>query len=96
MALDGDDYRLSMKVSLRGKVDAADLRSLLVNRLSDTEKVVMRRPLRQIGKPTMSAFCEPCDMWVDGPRGFPEEWDCPKCGRTYRVETVIYEEVDPG
>lgn len=87
-----DDYRLSMAVSRRPRTprpDEADLRALLIHRLTDTTKAVGRISLRD---GAISVFCEGCHRWVRVEE-FPLEWDCP-CGRSYATELVVLEEIN--
>lgn len=92
MALDKDDYKMSMAISRRGKNDEPDeLRSLLVHRLSDTAKAVIRRSLTRGN--TLSGFCEPCMRWT-GRTAIDETFRCPYCERRYRVELLIFEEIE--
>jgi hypothetical protein len=96
--LDDADWRLSMATSRKPKVERFTTRNLLVHRLSDTVKVVLRRPLRDSvarGEVTrLSAYCEPCEQWVASP-GIPDIYRCEVCRRQFRIEFVVYEEVDP-
>ena len=94
MPMNPEDYRLSMRISPRGKIDSAILRQLLVNRLSDTYKAVLRRSLRELrhGK-KLSVYCEECSHWTNV-QAFPEEWECPRCETAYRIEFAVYEEID--
>lgn len=59
-------------------------------RLSDTDKAVARAALRD---DKISIFCEGCGTWHKMEE-FPLEWDC-SCGRSYRTELAVFEEVDP-
>lgn len=90
MPLNPDDHRLSMRISPRSRnPEPVGLRSLLVHRLTSTVKAVLRRPLRG-GE--FGLYCEPCDKWIHTPEA-PESVCCQTCNRVYRVELVIYEEV---
>lgn len=96
MPLSPDDYTLSMKIGQRARRPGHNdgLRSLLVHRLSDTFKLIIRRSLRteQLGW-----FCEDCDEWVQHespPDTMPARLQCPQCGRMYRLETAVYEEIE--
>lgn len=87
------DWRLSMRISPRAKRDADNqgLRGLLLHRFSDTNKAVARVGLRNH---TISIYCEACDTWTrldDFPLDY--EYDC-SCGRSYRAELVVFEEVE--
>jgi hypothetical protein len=94
MALDEDDYALSMAVSPRARQEEnnLDLRSMLVHRLSDTAKAIWRRGLRS---DNTSAYCEHCRHWTRNVGIAQPLWTCARCARVYRIEFVIYEEVDP-
>lgn len=96
MAMKADDYALSMGISPRGKIDSEDLRQLMVNRLTKTQKAALRRSLRgpdrKTGEP-FGLYCEPCRSWWKR-KDVPEIAVCGKCGRRYRVELVVYEEIE--
>lgn len=101
--LSDSDYDLSMRLSPRaksprGKVDPESLRSLLIHRLSDTYKAVLRRSLRVDLGSTTSVYCEPCKRWstanAEGATG--TGFTCPSCDRRFRVELIIYEEITAG
>lgn len=95
--LDDRDYLLSMQLSPRARQaqDDEGLRSLLVHRLSDTDKLAVRRSLRTTNRP-FGMFCEPCGAWVahDSASDMFEELRCPGCDRRFRIEMVIYEGVE--
>ncbi len=93
MPLDPDDYRLSMRVSQKGRVEIPGLRTLLVHRLTAGSKMVLRRPLRP--RPHDSEYvlyCEPCNVWTREDSA-AELVSCPSCGRAYRLEMAVYQEV---
>jgi hypothetical protein len=92
MPMKDEDYRLSMKISPKGKVDSSALRQLHVLRLSDTWKAILRRPLRQIN-PSLGVFCEGCSRWRRIEGDFPQEWTCPDCNLLYRMEFAVYQNV---
>lgn len=95
MAMKPEDYELSMQISPRGKIDSAGLRQLLVNRLTKTPKAVLRRSLRGPDRATGEPFglyCEPCQTWWKRSQ-VPDVAVCGKCGRRYRVELVVYEQI---
>jgi hypothetical protein len=92
MPLKDDDYQLSMKIARRGKLDSPDLRSLIVNRLTDTLKVILRRPLSDKAR-SYGVFCEHCQRWNNATE-VPEELTCDGCNRRFRIETVIYAEIE--
>jgi PHP family Zn ribbon phosphoesterase len=83
-----------MRIAPRAKrtVDNADLRTLLVHRLSDTEKAVARVSLR--GEEGFSLFCEPCMSWTSREDDMRMAWKCPRCGRVYMTEFIVLEEVN--
>lgn len=85
------DFDLSMRISPRARrpEDNEGLRDLRVHRLSDTTKAVARVGLRN-GR--ISIYCEACGTWTPVEE-FPVEYDC-ACGRSYRTEFVIFEEVE--
>lgn len=92
MAMKDEDYRLSMRVSPRGKIDSAELRQLLINRLSDTDKAVLRRSLR---KNNLGAYCEFCERWTARDLDdVPDVFQCSGCERRFRIELVVYEEIE--
>lgn len=87
-----DDHQLSMRISRRPARAAPELpglRTLLVHRLSSTVKAVLRRGLRH---GNLGLHCQPCNEWFPMHEA-PESVCCPTCKRLYRVELVIYEEV---
>jgi hypothetical protein len=86
-----EDYRLSMAMSPRGRIPSDELRQLVVNRLSDTEKAVLRRSL---SRDKISVFCEPCRRWTSAVNDVPDVYQCERCGRRYRIEFVVYEEIE--
>ncbi len=88
--LDADDRELSMRIAPRGRRND-NLRTLLVHRLKDTLKAVLRL---SIATGRTNVFCEPCGQWMVV-EGFPAEWTCPRCQRKYAAEMIIYEEVEP-
>lgn len=94
MPLSNEDHELSMVTARRGKIDSADLRQLFVNRLTATKKAILRRGLRtDLKKPNpFGLYCEPCKRWWPRP-DIPEIAVCGKCGRRYRMEFVVYEEI---
>ena len=87
-----EDHKLSMRISPRARDPRANegLRSLLVHRLTEGAKLVWRRSLRD--EDQGSFFCEPCGQWtrLDEPR---VEITCHGCGRVYRAEFAVYEEM---
>lgn len=92
MPLDDADYRLSGKISRRSPTlpDPPGLRTLMVHRLSDSFKAILRRALHSH---EISVFCEACEKWTHS-KTLPGEWHCTTCDRRYRVEFVIYEEIE--
>lgn len=93
MPLDPDDYRLSMKISQKGRVEIPGLRTLLVHRLTAGSKLVLRRPLRPRPRDSEYAlFCEPCGAWTREDAA-AELTSCPGCGRSYRLEMAVYQEI---
>lgn len=96
MPLSVRDYALSMRLSprSRGRQREDDgLRSLLVHRLRDTVKMVLRISLRQdLAKADAAKYqihCEPCDKWFDL-AAWAEEVVCPNCRRVYAVEFAVF------
>lgn len=92
MAMKSEDYRLSMRISPRGRIDSPELRQLLVNRLSATTKAVLRRSLRF---DNVSVYCERCNHWQVLKGDDLNEWTCAMCGARYRMEFAVYEQIDP-
>lgn len=93
--LGDDDYRLSMRLApRRARGEDPDLRTVLLHRLSDTDKAVARRGLKD--QNSIGIFCEPCGSWARHPRGqsLPQVYTCGGCGRRFRVETLVYEEIE--
>ncbi len=85
------DADLERRISPPAK-DPADnegLRSLWVQRLTEGAKLVWRRSLRSAKS---SVYCEPCGRWKPV-TDIPKKWRCPGCGRRYRVEFAVYEEM---
>lgn len=96
MALSESDHKLSMQISPRRRRHAEPevLRTLMVHRLTNSEKLVLRRSL---GSDNVSGFCEPCGLWTLTMADDPEygvELSCTDCRRRFRFEFAIYEEVD--
>jgi hypothetical protein len=85
--------KLSFRIAPRAKNDAdnLDLRTLLVHRLSETWKSVLRAPLRRAGRASM--LCEQCDKWASVVGDVPTEWTCPTCRTVYVMEFAVYEEL---
>ncbi len=94
MQLDDDDFKLSRRIAppARDAENNTDLRTLLVQRLSETWKAVMRVPLRRAGRASM--FCEHCERWYPVIGDMPVEWACPDCGSVFVLELAVYEEKD--
>lgn len=94
--LNDGDWKLSMRLSRRGRLNSDALRSLLIHRLSDTPKAVVRRSLRHELHNSLSVFCEACERWVSLPEGaITSEFGCTLCDRRFRVELVVYEQIKP-
>lgn len=103
--LDEDDHKLSMRISPKPKAPQQGfLRTLLLHRLSDTKKLVIRRSLKT--EEMRGWYCENCGCWYGKPLwNFVQDrivcggsgWRIGDkgCGRIYRVEAVFYEEVLP-
>jgi hypothetical protein len=96
MALSPRDYSLSMRVSRRTKNGQDDgLRSMLVHRLRDAAKLILRVSLKEDltnASAKYSLHCEPCDRWhsLDA---WAEEIVCPGCERVYAVEFAVFSEI---
>jgi hypothetical protein len=92
------DYQWSMKISRkpRGDRGAQELRSLLVHRLRDAAKAVVRLPMKSniatAGLNRYSVHCEPCEEWFPLPE-WGEEVRCPKCKRLYALELAVFSAV---
>lgn len=86
------DFQLSMQISPRSRRPERNegLRQLLVHRLTGTGKAVARMSLTG---GSIGIFCEGCKCWTRVEE-FPLEFDC-ACGRSYRTEMAIFEEVEP-
>lgn len=102
MTLDPRDYKLSMKVSPRAKEENRNegLRTLVLNRLRDAEKAVLRLPLkRNIATAdeasAYSAHCETCGEWFTL-REWGEEIRHDKCGQVYVLESAVFSKVEEG
>jgi hypothetical protein len=91
--LSPEDYQLSMRVSrpARRPEDNQGLRSMIVHRLLEGPKAVLRFALRT-GQ--ASVHCEPCGVWTSVDDVL-DVWQCPRCLREYEAEFVIYSEVVP-
>lgn len=89
------DYHLSMATSRRRRGgEVHPLRSLLVHRLREASKAVLRMRMssniatcRQY-----QIYCEPCGKWVDA-IGAGEQFDCPRCGGVYVLEYAVYSRI---
>lgn len=94
--LNKPDHKLSMLISPRARraTHNLDLRTLLVHRLVDSYKAVLRRSNTRQDR--VAILCEPCEKWVpaNGRADLPSEWECPHCARTFRIECAIYGEVE--
>lgn len=78
------------------RLDYDSLRSLLIRRLSDTPKAVMRRSPRDELQNPPGVFCEACNQWMALPEGpITSEFGCTLCYLKFRVELVIYEQIQP-
>jgi hypothetical protein len=90
--LTDEDFKLSMAISPRSKraKNNEGLRSLIVHRLVPGPKAVWRRSASDENK--TSAYCEPCQLWARSIK-LSEEFTCRGCGRVYRVEFAVLEEV---
>jgi hypothetical protein len=96
------DWQLSMRTSPRSRSDARNsgLRSLIVHRLRDKGKAVVRIPLKRDlatadGADDYNVYCEPCDAWFVL-RDWGEEVCHDKCGRVYTLEFAVLSEIkDP-
>lgn len=100
MPLSERDYRLSMLIGRRSRNSEPEenLRSLLVHRLRDAAKAVLRISLRQdlgtAGASQYQIYCEPCGKWSTL-KGWAEEVVCPHCGQVYAVEFAVYSAITP-
>ncbi|MFD8650670.1 hypothetical protein [Streptomyces mirabilis] len=99
MSLSPRDYHHSMKLSPRSKGrDREDgLRSLLVHRLRDAAKAVLRLPLTDNIATAEDAqrykiHCEPCGKWFPL-NGWAEELQCPHCSQLYVIEFAVFSAV---
>ena len=94
------DHKLSMRISPRardGKEPQRDMRSLLVHRLRQTPKAVLRlsnsRDLGTAVAGDYSMYCEPCGRFFPSP-DWDDDWICPQCERYYVTEMVIMSAVE--
>ncbi len=87
-----EDWSLSRAISrpARNPQDNEGLRTLLVGRVVEGPKGVWRRTLKDEDRGNF--YCEPCDRW-SRQDAVKEFLTCGRCGRVYRVETSILEEV---
>ena len=88
-----------MRISKRGRNDNDDtsLRSMLIHRLRDASKAVLRIPLRSNlatadRAEDYSVHCEPCNAWFTLPE-WGEEIRHGKCGRVYALELAVFSEI---
>jgi hypothetical protein len=96
MPLHDADYRLSMAVSRRSADEHnKSLRTLMLHRLRDRLKAVLRLPLAvNAGDPSRyGVYCEGCEHWTYTAVA-AADFSCPRCDRHYVVECVIYTEAD--
>ncbi|QDN94916.1 hypothetical protein FNV58_00890 (plasmid) [Streptomyces sp. RLB1-9] len=93
------DYQLSMRTSPRARADERNqgLRSLLVHRLRDAAKAVVRLPNRtsiataHSGRYTV--HCETDNIWFGLP-DWGEEIECPgECGQIFALEFAVFSAV---
>ncbi|MEV7674994.1 hypothetical protein [Streptomyces sp. NPDC088752] len=100
MTLSPEDRQLSMRISPRSRADRegapANLRTLLVHRLRNAAKAVLRLPMSanidtaDTGRYTL--HCEPCNQWTR-PGDWAEEFVCGHCQRVYALEFAVYSEI---
>lgn len=95
--LDSRDFRLSMRIGRRRRDgrEVHALRSLLVHRLRDGAKAVLRLPLaKSLASSAYGILCEPCNTWMQV-KEMGEEFPCPQCGRVFALEFAVFSVV-PG
>jgi hypothetical protein len=89
------DYQLSMRTSPRSPREERNegLRSLLVHRLRDAAKAVVRLPNRTniatADSGHYTVHCEPCSRWFPLP-DWGEEIKSPCCGQVYVLELAVF------
>lgn len=91
--IDPIDWKLSMAVSKRprNRDDDVPMRSLLVHRLREGSKAVLRLPLsRPLARAAYNVFCEPCGRWTKDVGEGGDEYACPDCGRIYVMEFAVF------
>lgn len=93
-SLNEPDYRLSMRTSPRARheEDNEGWRSLLVHRLRDAAKAVVRLPnkadIATAHSGCYTVHCEPCGKWFGLP-DWGEEITAPCCGRVFALEFAV-------
>ncbi|GAA3087540.1 hypothetical protein GCM10020000_87970 [Streptomyces olivoverticillatus] len=87
------DFKLSTVISPKPKEGDQTLRGLLVHRLRDAHKAVLRVPLKAnlatARRKDYSVHCEPCGKWFALPE-WGEEVECPKCKRLFALEFAVF------
>lgn len=96
MRLSSRDFRLSKSISPNGSRGAEQdtLRSLIIHRLRNTPKAILRLPLKKnIATATRAAnysvYCERCQDWFTLPQ-WGEEVSHPACGRLFVLELAVF------
>lgn len=90
------DYQLSMRTSPRSPhaENNQGLRDLLVHRLRDADKAVVRLPRQKSGTAPghFRVHCEPCGQWF-ALAAWGEEFQCPHCDQLYALEYAVFSAV---
>lgn len=90
------DYDLSMGISRRSRrSNERKTRTLLVHRLREGAKAVLRMPLKKsLTSPEYNIYCEPCREWM-GLERTGEQFTCPGCERVYILEFAVFAQLPP-
>lgn len=93
--LSEQDYVFSMRLSPRGNRVTEPLRSLLIHRLRNAFKAVLRISIIKTlnGDDLFGLYCEACDKWFYDQKVSLEKV-CPVCNRIFVPEFILYTEKD--
>ena len=101
MPLEDRDYKLSMNASPRARDPQRnkELRSMIVHRLRDAAKAVVRLPnktdINTAHAGHYAVHCEPCVRWFPLP-AWGEEIECPHCGGLFALELAVFSAIERG